>query len=246
MPKSTPLKNILLLHGWGMTRHCWNFVDTLLDDRYKIHSFDLPGHNGSINENLSLLKLDTLIKHLLDITPPQTLWVGWSLGGLIAQLAATQFPKHIPKFVSIAMGARFTSTSNWPAVAPILLQKMHDKLNHCPDDCMHTFIQRQCNQCTPEIQTFLHDMARYPYVLEELNAGLHLLQNIDCRQALANYPGQGVFITGRSDLICPSNTVANSAALCARARCHIVPNAGHALPVSHPTPIVEVIKSCIQ
>ena len=228
-----------------MNSQCWDHIRMLLGNKHTVYVADLPGHGYYVNAPWSLRKLNTFIRHLIDTTPAQTLWVGWSLGGLIAQLAATQFPKHIRKFVSIAMAARFSSTRGWQAVDPRHLKKMHKQLNTAPAaECLQAFIAQQ--PCSAKVQEALLAMVHCPCVVGELQAGLDLLRTLDCRDAIATYSEPSLFITGDADTICPPLAVHNSAALSPHARCHTIPNAGHPLPLSHPQQVADQIEAFIQ
>lgn len=228
-----------------MNQHCWDAVGALLHTKYRLHTVELPGHGACIGVAWSLNRPKEFIQDLLTRVPDNALWVGWSLGGLIAQMAATQFPQQITRILCVSMGARFVSDTAWDAVLPSGLRKMRKEMCIHPDECMQAFIQQQYQHCSPEQQSELDAMIRCPYILEELLAGLSWLQSADYRAALSDYPGQVSFLAGEEDSIYPVLAVRNSAALCRQGDCEIIPQAGHALPVSHPQQLARKIEELI-
>ncbi len=45
---------------------------------------------------------------------PRALWLGWSLGGLVALRAALDYPANVRGLVMIASSPRFVSAPDWP------------------------------------------------------------------------------------------------------------------------------------
>ena len=94
-PKSAPV--VILIHGLGLNKDCWQWLTPDLANSYRILSYDLYGHGGSVDPtkqpSLSLFskQLSSLLDHC-DIS--QGVIVGFSLGGMIARRFAQDAPKR--------------------------------------------------------------------------------------------------------------------------------------------------------
>ena len=94
-PKSAPV--VILIHGLGLNKDCWQWLTPDLVNSYRILSYDLYGHGGSVDPtkqpSLSLFskQLSSLLDHC-DIS--QGVMVGFSLGGMIARRFAQDAPKR--------------------------------------------------------------------------------------------------------------------------------------------------------
>ncbi len=238
--------NLFLIHGWAMNRHCWNPLRAELPSHYRLNTIDLPGHGNSINCTVSLGQPQALIRALLDMAPDNAIWIGWSLGGLLAQMAAVRAPDQIRRLVSIGMGARFTATHNWSSATPLArVAQIKRNLAAHPSQTMHDFIEAQIDSChsQEEVRTQLQRMIQPPFELEEIRNGLALLQTGDCRAEMSQYRGQVLYISGANDMICPPLSVKRSAALCRNGRFEIIAKTGHAPLLSHPFRISQLLES---
>lgn len=92
-PKDAPV--VVLIHGLGLNRACWQWTTPALVDAYRILSYDLFGHGGSSTPpekpSLSLFarQLVGLLNHCgID----RAVIAGFSLGGMIARRFAQDAP----------------------------------------------------------------------------------------------------------------------------------------------------------
>ena len=77
---------LVLLHGWAMHGGVLSPLVDALADRCTMYVVDLPGHGYSRHCGLPL-EPSACAAAIAQATPP-ALWLGWSLGGLIALTAA--------------------------------------------------------------------------------------------------------------------------------------------------------------
>ena len=93
-PNTTPV--VVLIHGLGLNKDCWQWMIPDLTDSYRVLSYDLHGHGETsdpITEpNLSLFSKQ--LKDLLDYCKIQkAVIIGFSLGGMIARRFAQDVPQ---------------------------------------------------------------------------------------------------------------------------------------------------------
>ncbi|NEX18325.1 MAG: pimeloyl-[acyl-carrier protein] methyl ester esterase [Halochromatium sp.] len=81
--------NLVLLHGWGMNNAVWDALPATLTDRFQLHPIELPGH-GQAPFEPEWRDLPDWADAVLAQAPDQAIWLGWSLGALVALQAALQ------------------------------------------------------------------------------------------------------------------------------------------------------------
>ncbi len=93
---------VVMIHGLGLSRACWQWTTPALTDRYCALRYDLYGHGDSVpppsDPNLSLFsdQLAALLDHC-DIT--NATLVGFSLGGMIVRRFAQDAPDRTTALV---------------------------------------------------------------------------------------------------------------------------------------------------
>ncbi len=123
---------VVLAHGWGMHSGVWENVAEALIDDCRVTVVDLPGHGYSrgFGAGLTLAELAGIVAAAV---PAPAVWVGWSLGGLIAQQVALTMPERVSRLALVNSTACFTQRPDWPhAVALPVLRRFADELreNH--------------------------------------------------------------------------------------------------------------------
>lgn len=93
---------IVLIHGLGLNRECWQWTIPALADGYRVLSYDLFGHGQSAAppETPSLSLFSRQLADLLDHTGVETAAIaGFSLGGMIARRFAQDAPDRTDALV---------------------------------------------------------------------------------------------------------------------------------------------------
>ena len=91
---------LVLAHGWVCTGRAWHEQVVRLADRYRIITYDQPGHGRTSSPPASAYSIDllgeTLAAVLREATRPEPVVVaGHSLGGMTLLNAARRFPKDV-------------------------------------------------------------------------------------------------------------------------------------------------------
>lgn len=110
-PSNIPMRDVVLLHGWGINRGVWLSLLPYLPSTWRIHLLDLPGYAGS--NPVASNRIEDWIGHLLRQAPERAVWVGWSLGATLALQAAMEFPDRIDKLCLISPTPRFMRSVGW-------------------------------------------------------------------------------------------------------------------------------------
>ncbi len=118
-PDGQPL---VLLHGWGMSSAIWQQWLPMLEADFQVLLVDLPGLGRSGYDSDTPYSLDSLaqqiLQHLDPLLTQPPIWLGWSLGGVIAAYIAAQYPERALGLITIATNPCFVQRPDWPEAMP--------------------------------------------------------------------------------------------------------------------------------
>ncbi len=110
--------DLVLVHGWGMNGAVWQQTVTMLETHFRVHVVDLPGYGHSAHCDAQNLD-DIVLQLMVDVPPKDAIWVGWSLGGLVATHMALHYPDHVNMLVTVASSPKFSAEKepvNWSGI----------------------------------------------------------------------------------------------------------------------------------
>lgn len=96
---------VMLIHGVGADGSSWDMIATSLRDNFRVIRLDLRGHgrSGHIEGGCSL---DGFVRDVIDVLDAcgvgRTHIVGFSLGGMIAQLLALHHPDRVDRMILLS------------------------------------------------------------------------------------------------------------------------------------------------
>lgn len=99
-PADAPV--VVLIHGLGLNKECWQWTTPSLTDAYRVLSYDLYGHGASVAppQTPSLSLFATQLARLLDHCGIERATItGFSLGGMIARRFAQDTPQRAQALV---------------------------------------------------------------------------------------------------------------------------------------------------
>ncbi len=76
---------------------------------------DLPGYGRS--GGFGAMSLEAMAQRVLEQAPPQAVWLGWSLGGLVASQAIMR-PERVQALVTVASSPVSRLVTTGPASSP--------------------------------------------------------------------------------------------------------------------------------
>ncbi|MFZ1154559.1 MAG: alpha/beta fold hydrolase, partial [Solirubrobacteraceae bacterium] len=98
-------ESVVLLHGFGGTRHAWDGVLAHLQtQRYRPLALDLPGH-GELVCAPRPITFEACVQSVLERSPEHFVLAGYSMGGRIALHVALAAPERIERLVLISTTA---------------------------------------------------------------------------------------------------------------------------------------------
>lgn len=198
-------KPLILLHGWGFNGEIWNDMAAILAQNWRIYQVDLPGHGRSA---LCEYSLPILIEKLAAELPKNAVWIGWSLGGLLAMAMARYQPTWVRALVLISTSPRFVTDKDWNhAMTPTVLQQFAQQLQNDTIGTLQRFLLLQVkgSEAAHQQRRILNACLKKTTIpqLDALQAGLTLLQNTDLRLQLSQIRCPALLCLGGRDMIVP-------------------------------------------
>jgi pimeloyl-[acyl-carrier protein] methyl ester esterase len=237
--------DLLLLHGWGVNSAVWNPVLEGLSAHFRVHLIDLPGFGGS--EGLAEYSLDTIVDRIMERVPEQSIWCGWSLGGLIASHASYLYPDKIAKLIQVCTSPKFVGDELWPGVETIVFENFKLGLLKNTNKTLARFISIQAMGCesarkdTLILKKLLMDTKQAS--LMALSEGLELLNKSDLRREFAQISLPCLSIFGQFDSLVPIETSVAMQQLLPGSRQKVFMHSSHAPFVSEPEEFINNIVS---
>jgi pimeloyl-[acyl-carrier protein] methyl ester esterase len=237
---------LILLHGWGLHGGVWETTAAALAHEYRVIRVDLPGFGASAPLRTPYTA-ETLADAVATAVPEPAIWIGWSLGGLVA-LAAAARGAPVEKLVLVGATPRFVQAPDWPAaVAPEVLSAFAAELETDYQATVLRFLALQARgseRAREELRS-LREMvlARGAPSLAALRGGLAVLRDSDLRPSLPALHLPALVIHGERDVLVPLAAAQTMMSTLPRARLAQLAGAGHAPFLSHPDAFTETLLS---
>ncbi|QCI19058.1 pimeloyl-ACP methyl ester esterase BioH [Buchnera aphidicola] len=228
--------NLIILNGWGINSKIWFFIIKKLSIYFKIYLIDLPGIG--INKKLKPINIEKIIKILNLYMPKNSIYLGWSLGGLIATNFAILYPKKILGLINIASSPYFIKQKNWPGIEKEKIYHFYYNLVNQYHLTISNFLSSQILQ----EKKYFQDLEILKKILFEkgaipkqktLKKGLEILLSIDLRSKISMIKIPFLRIYGSLDNLVPKKVSNLVDLICPNSDSIIIKNAGHIPFISH-------------
>ncbi len=250
----TPVQDLVLIHGWGMNAAVWDALPEALWAKLNQRRIELPGHGVSPFGppcDGGPGALWAWAEACLAAAPERAVWLGWSLGGLVAQAAALIAPKRIQALILMTATPRFVRAVDWtPAMPAETLAQFHDGLVADPGGTLSRFLALQVRgseHARETLRTLRHELAAQPAPdPSALSLGLELLRDEDLRGPLPDLRPPSLWLFGSHDTLVPAAVAERLRILLPDARTRVIQGAAHAPFLSHPVETTEAISAFLQ
>jgi pimeloyl-[acyl-carrier protein] methyl ester esterase len=247
---------IVFLHGWGMNQGIWTaFIDycrTQLPLHISLKALDLPGHGQCSDLVIGPYTIDHVARAVSSQIPPNTIIVGWSMGGLVAQHLANMNHKHLIGHIQIASTPKFIHTQTWPGIHAEVFSTFSKQLEKNHMGLLKRFLAIQCvgvEKPKEQIKGMFEAISKFPFSsAKSLNESLCLLMETDLRHASIeslHSPLPCFRLYGELDTLIPYKAIVDIQTLFPTDDFEVIPKASHAPFFSHPRHTFEAIKTFI-
>ncbi|EOW6771226.1 pimeloyl-ACP methyl ester esterase BioH [Cronobacter muytjensii] len=235
--------HLVLLHGWGLNAEVWRCISQELSSHFTLHLVDLPGYGRS--QGFGALTLDEMARLVASRAPERAIWLGWSLGGLVASQVALNAPARVEALVTVASSPCFQAGDDWPGIKPDVLSGFQRQLS---DDFQRT-VERFLALQTLGTETSRQDARALKSIVlaqqmpgaDVLNGGLEILKTADLREALAAWQGPFLRLYGRLDGLVPRKVAALLDERWPASDSLVFDKAAHAPFISHPRQFCDAL-----
>ncbi|MGB0893060.1 MAG: pimeloyl-ACP methyl ester esterase BioH [Parashewanella sp.] len=228
--------DLVLLHGWGMNSAVFRPIASHFHG-FRVHLVDLPGfgHSQPLEG-----ELQSWVDHLSEQLPDNAIWLGWSLGGLIATQVALTYPKKMSALITIASSPYFIANEqqNWPGIMPKVLAAFASQLKLDVKTTIERFLAIQAlgsPHAKQDISLLKRNVLSKPLPSRQaLVQGLEFLEQIDLRNQLKKIELPWLRIWGRLDGLVPKTLPPLMPVHHNEVTDIMLPKASHAPFISHP------------
>ncbi|MFN2300388.1 MAG: pimeloyl-ACP methyl ester esterase BioH [Gammaproteobacteria bacterium] len=229
--------DLVLLHGWGLHGGIFAALVTQLATRFRTHAVDLPGHGRS--RSAGPHRLDRWTDAVRAAVPTPAVWLGWSLGALVALKAALDAPVAVRRLVLVSATPRFATASDWPhAQERAMLDRFAKSLTQ---DFRRTVQDFLTLQSLGDENARTQVRALRPLLFahgdpdpEALAGGLEILRDTDFRAELGRIDTPTLVVTGARDRLTPPAAAQALAAGLAHGSVEIIPGVAHTPFLANP------------
>ena len=241
-------RQVVLLHGWALQGAIFAPLVTALETRCTLHVVDLPGHGASRDSSVPLTPV-ACARAIAAATPP-AVWLGWSLGGLIALQAALDHPHAVRALGVVDAAPCFVAKPDWSlGVAPAVFRDFGADLGAHWRVAVERFLalealgsagaRRAAEALRPPV---LAGGAPAPRALTE---GIACVEDTDLRARLGELAMPSAWIAGARDRLVPWQAVAWAAAQC-HGHFTRIEHAGHAPFIGFTDAVVAALEPLLE
>ncbi len=235
---------LVLLHGWAMHGGILAPLVDALAECCTLYVVDLPGHGRSRDCGLPL-EPSACAAAIAQATPP-ALWLGWSLGGLIALTAALEQPQQVRGLAMLCATPKFVRGDSWPWGSDAAL--VHQLALDLETDYRATIDRFLALEAmgSADPRAELRHLRELAFAhgepdLRVLQEGIRILETRDLRAQLSTLQQPNAWIAGRRDRLVPPQAMEWSAAQ-AHGRYTQIERAGHAPFFAHAGEVAQALQ----
>ena len=237
--------DLVLLHGWAMHAGIFAPLVARLEPRFTLHLVDLPGHGRSAGAGLPL-QLASAARQVAEGVPARALWLGWSLGGLVAMQQAVADPSRVRGLAMLAASPRFVRGEDWAAgMDASVFHGFASELGRDYRGTLDRFLMLEA-QGSDHVREELRLLRTEVFAHGEpapgvLRDGLGLLEHSDLRDALPALAMPSLWIAGRRDRLVSPAAMRAAADAAPRSRFVQVESGGHAPFLTHADEVADAL-----
>ena len=234
------MNELVFWHGWGMRAAAWHNLVRHLKDRCVLHLPSLPGYDGTPAP--TPYTPEAVVDMMLEKQDTPVTLCGWSLGAMLALLAAHRHPDKVKRLILFSATPSFVQRDNWElGITPVMLAGFADAIHADAESALKRFIalfnhnDAQARSNNRE----LSDLDLPPQSV--LEGGLALLRDMDLRALAPQIRQPTLLIHGERDPLMPLSAAKWLLAAMPLATLEICPHAAHAPFISDPLHCANLI-----
>lgn len=237
-------QDLVLLHGWGLNAQVWQTIIPHIASHFRIHLVDLPGYGRS--QDFAPMDIQSMADIIWQQAPKNAIWLGWSLGGLVASRIALKHPHEVSGLITVASSPCFRAEANvWPGIKPDVLLGFEHQLSTDFHRTVERFLALQTlgtKSARDDARILKSVVLELPIpTVDILNAGLESLRTEDLRDELKQLCVPFLRIYGHLDGLVPRAVATMLDEIYPHSPSVVIRNSAHAPFISHPEEFCEYL-----
>lgn len=248
---------VVMLHGWGVNSAIWTpFIEQLSTEFHSLFhmvTIDLPGFGANVDNEITPYSIESIAHEINQTIKQPAIYLGWSLGGLVATKIALSYPNKVLGLITVASSPSFVeekaedgeTSTNWPGIKPQVLKSFHQQLHVDTKKTITGFLKIQA-MGSPHVRQDIKQISEL--VLQQkmpnkatLDKSLGLLESSDYRQQLSQIAKPFLRLYGSNDSLVPKAVIEKVDQLTPDSEPYIFKQASHAPFISHLTEFNTVL-----
>jgi len=251
--------SLVLIHGWGLNSGIWQPSIEKLSSSFEVITVDLPGFGINVEHCLANYSLFNVAEQIANAIEEPAIYLGWSLGGLVATQIALTAPSKVLALITVASSpcfiekeylpkeaeAKMAQFDLWPGIKAPLLTSFHRQLANNVQKTLDGFLKIQAMgspHIREDIKQIRNLVMQYPIPSKKtLDDSLALLETVDLRKQIPKISQPFLRLYGRLDSLVPKNVPDLVTDLASGSEQYIFHQASHAPFISHADDFIEIL-----
>lgn len=239
--------SLVFIHGWGLNSAVWQPCLELLKADFEVITVDLPGFATNKSYQVAEYSLIEIATAIQQAVGKPAVYIGWSLGGLIASQITTRYSQQVLGLVTVASSPQFVERDNWPGIKENVLAMFHQQLAKDTNKTINNFLKIQAMgspHIRQDIKKIRDLVMQYDLPSQQvLDDSLKLLETSDITEDLNSITQPFLRLYGKLDGLVPKQVIPLLDDIAPNSQRFIFEQASHAPFISHQTEFLTKLKN---
>ena len=238
---------LVFIHGWGLNSAVWQPCLEQLKADFEVITVDLPGFATNKSYQVAEYSLIEIATAIQQAVGKPAVYIGWSLGGLIASQITTRYSQQVLGLVTVASSPQFVERDNWPGIKENVLAMFHQQLAKDTTKTINNFLKIQAMgspHIRQDIKKIRDLVMQYDLPSQQvLDDSLKLLETSDITEDLNSITQPFLRLYGKLDGLVPKQVIPLLDDIAPNSQRFIFEQASHAPFISHQTEFLTRLKN---
>lgn len=238
---------LVFIHGWGLNSAVWQPCLEQLKADFEVITVDLPGFATNKSYQVAEYSLIEIATAIQQAVGKPAVYIGWSLGGLIASQITTRYSQQVLGLVTVASSPQFVERDNWPGIKENVLAMFHQQLAKDTTKTINNFLKIQAMgspHIRQDIKKIRDLVMQYDLPSQQvLDDSLKLLETSDVTEDLNSITQPFLRLYGKLDGLVPKQVIPLLDDIAPNSQRFIFEQASHAPFISHQTEFLTKLKN---